>query len=79
MTFAFLCAGFSFKTSDLVAFWLSGSQLLRPLGLVFVRIINSSLTVTFRTSIQFRVKFLGMIEVQHFKEVVMVKMKGEGR
>ena len=79
MTFEFLCAGLNFETFDLITFWLSGSQLLRPLGLVFVRIINSSLTVTFRTSIQFRVKFLGMIEVQHFKEVIMVKMKGDGR
>ena len=79
MNFEFLCAGLNFETSDLITFWLSGSQLLRPLGLVFVRIINSSLTVTFRTSIQFRVKFLGMIEVQHFKEVIIVKMKGDER
>ena len=79
MTYEFLSAGLNFKTSDLVTFWLSGSQLLRPLGLVFFRIINSSLSVTFRMSIQFLVKFLGMIEVQHFKEVIMVKMKGDGR
>ena len=34
MTFEFLCAGLNFETSDLVTFWLSGGQLLRPSGLV---------------------------------------------
>ena len=34
LTFEFLCAGLNFETSDLVTFWLSGGQLLRPSGLV---------------------------------------------
>ena len=34
LTFEFLCAGPNFETSDLVTFWFSGGQLLRPSGLV---------------------------------------------
>ena len=34
VTFEFLCVGLNFETSDLVTFWLSGGQLLRPSGLV---------------------------------------------
>ena len=34
MTFEFLCAGLTFETSDLVAFWFSRGQLLRPLVLL---------------------------------------------
>ena len=30
LTFEFLCADLNFKTSNLVTFWLSGGQLLRP-------------------------------------------------
>ena len=37
LTFEFLCAGLNFETSDLVTFWMSGGQLLRPSGLVFSR------------------------------------------
>ena len=36
MTFEFLCAGLNFETSDLITFWLSGGQLLRPSGLILL-------------------------------------------
>ena len=37
LTFEFLSAGLNFDTSDLITFWLSGGQLLRPSGLVKVQ------------------------------------------
>ena len=41
LTFEFLCAGLNFETSDLVTFWLSEGQLLRPSGLVCEVLQNS--------------------------------------
>ena len=35
LTFEFLCTGLNFETSDLVTFWLSEGQFLRPSGLVW--------------------------------------------
>ena len=46
LTFEFLCAGLKFQTSDLVTFWLSEGQLLRPSGLVFSWMIFSSFCVS---------------------------------
>ena len=40
MTYEFLCAGLNLETSDLVTFWLSEDQLLRPSGLVFYVLIQ---------------------------------------
>ena len=37
LTFEFLCAGLNFETSDLVTFWFSGGQLLRPLVLFITK------------------------------------------
>ena len=58
MTFEFLCAGLKFETSDLVTFWLSGGQLLRPSGLVYADVsvqisVDCYLTATVRNKVGF--------------------------
>ena len=50
MTFEFLCAGLNFETSDLVTFSLSEGQLLRPSGLVELKLHNKVIGVNIYNS-----------------------------
>ena len=73
LTFEFWCAGLNFETSDLVTFWLSGGQLLRPSGLV-----SSRFNYVFKyVHIWFKYQSLmieGCLPLHHyFKSKIMVK------